>query len=721
MAGEADIQGSGDVVRVEMRGPVAVLWMNNPPVNALGAALREALDASLRYVHADTEARAVVIAGAGRAFCGGADIREFDLTGADPTPHVPDLIERIEQGPLPVVAAVHGFALGGGFELALGCHFRIGAATARVGLPEVKLGLMPGAGGTQRLPRLMGLAPAMNAIVSGSTMTARDAHRNGVFDSLADDDVVEAAVSFAFDLIENRIAPRRTRDLTVAPADPEAVDEIVQAAIDRIGPKSRGLVAPFHCIESVANTARLSFGQGLLREHELFMECRESQESQAQRHLFFAEREAGKVPDVASTSATSTDLGEEGDDIRPAQVRQAAVIGCGTMGAGIAVCFANAGIAVKVLEESSEALGRGLSRIQGLYDGMVSRGRLGSDEVRRRMSLIEGIEDMSELADLDIVVEAIVEDRDAKRQLLNRLDEQCDERTILATNTSTLDVDELAAATRRPDRVIGMHFFSPANVMRLLENVRGGQTSAQTIATVMALSKRLGKIAVLVGVCDGFVGNRMYHTYTRQAYFALEEGALPRQVDDALYDFGMAMGPFAVMDMSGLDVSWRVRQRRAATRPASERYSALPDKVCEAGRFGQKSGAGWYRYVEGERKPEPDPVIERFIVEHSRSIGIQRRALSDTEIQMRCVAALINEGAKIIEEDLVSRASDIDVIWIHGYGFPVYRGGPMFYADRLGANRVYEIVSRLYDEQGEVMAPAVLLQDMARRGTSFHG
>ncbi|MGI9335625.1 MAG: 3-hydroxyacyl-CoA dehydrogenase NAD-binding domain-containing protein [Gammaproteobacteria bacterium] len=701
------LEGTSGVVRVEMRGAVAVLWMNNPPVNALGASLREALDASLRYVHADTGARAIVLTGSGRAFCGGADIREFDVAQPHDTPLVPDLIERLEQGELPVVAAIHGFALGGGFELSLGCHFRIGTTLARVGLPEVKLGLMPGAGGTQRLPRLIGLAPAMNAIVSGNTITARDALKAGVFDEVTDGDVVAVAVDFANGLIQNRIAPRRSRDLVVSPAEPEAVDEVVTNVSERITAKSRGLLAPFHCIESVANAARMDFDQALQRERELFVECRESEQSKAQRHLFFAERKAAKVADLP-------------DNVRPAEIRRAAVVGCGTMGAGIAVCFANAGIPVRVLEQSSEALGRGLSRIQGIYEGLAARGRLGSDDARRRMALIEGVEDTGSLADVDIVIEAIVEDMEAKKALLAELDARCGERTILATNTSTLDVNELAAATRRPDRVIGMHFFSPAQVMRLLENVRGTQSSAQTIATVMALSKRLAKVAALVGVCDGFVGNRMYHTYTRQAYFALEEGALPQQVDRALYDFGMAMGPFAVMDMSGLDVSWRVRQRRAATRPANERYCTLPDKVCEAGRFGQKSGAGWYRYANGGRRPEPDPVIERLIVEHSLSAGIERRTLSDTEIQMRCVCALINEGAKIIEEDLVSRASDIDVIWVHGYGFPLYRGGPMFYADRLGLGRIYETISRLYDEQGEVMAPAVLLYELAHAGKGFH-
>ncbi|MEE9318083.1 MAG: 3-hydroxyacyl-CoA dehydrogenase NAD-binding domain-containing protein, partial [Rhodospirillales bacterium] len=660
----------GELVEWEKRGAVCVITLKNPPVNALGAGVRKGiLDAVGRAV-GDDAVSALVLAGDGRCFSGGADIREFGQPQQSPI--LPEVIETVESAPKPVVAALHGPCYGGGFELPLGCHFRIGDPSTRVALTEVKLGLIPGAGGTQRLPRLIGAEKALQIILSGDPVDAREALALGILDEIAETDLVAAAVAFAEARARDKGKLKRVRDLDVPP-QPEGFFDAERKKIER---RARGQIAPGHGIDSVENACTLSFDEGMEKERALFAVCRDSDQSRAQRHVFFAEREAAKIPDVPK-------------DTPALPIRTAAVVGCGTMGGGIAMNFANAGIPVGVLETDKGALEKGLGVVRRNYAATVEKGRLSPADMETRLGLIEGVTDYGDLAGADIVIEAVFEDMDLKKQVFRALDGACKPEAIITTNTSTLDVDEIARATGRPDKVIGTHFFSPANVMRLMENVRGEKTSKQTIATVMALSKALGKAGVLVGVCDGFVGNRMYHLYSREAQFMLEEGALPELVDRVLYDFGFAMGPFAVGDVAGLDVGWRIRQERAKRGPTDERTSPIADRICEEGRFGQKTGAGWYRYEEGSRTPIPDPAVEEIILAVSGELGFQRRDISDGEILERCLYTLVNEGAKILDEGLALRPGDIDVIWIAGYGFPVHRGGPMFHADRLGPGAVY--------------------------------
>jgi 3-hydroxyacyl-CoA dehydrogenase len=690
-----------DLVHGETRGGVAVITLDNPPVNALGQAVREALVASIAAAVEDPAVGALVLTGSGRCFSGGADIREFGTPPKDP--HLRKVIEAAEDCPKPVVAAIHGVAVGGGLELALGCHYRVGAPSARLGLPEIKLGLLPGAGGTQRLPRVIGAAPALDIILSGDPIPAAQAHALGLLDAVVADEPTAGAVAFAEQLIAEGRGPRKSRNQEI-PIDDAA--DIFEAARNKIARRARGLIAPYRCIESVENAVNLSFEEGMKKEREFFVECVGSEQSAGQRHAFFAERQANKIPDVPA-------------DTRVTKIESAAVIGCGTMGGGIAMNFANAGIPVRVLETSEEALDAGLAIIRKNYQGSVSRGRISQEEMDGRMFLIGGATDYSHIAGADIAIEAVFEDMDLKKRVFAQLDAACKPGAILASNTSTLDLNEIAAATSRPEAVIGTHFFSPANVMRLMENVRGDKTAPETIASVMALTKTLGKVGALVGVCDGFVGNRMLHAYTRQANFLLEEGALPQQVDKVIYDFGFPMGPFAMGDLAGLDVGWRIRQRRAATRDPNERYSSLADKICERGRFGQKTGAGWYRYQDGSRKPVPDPEIEQLIVETSEALGRTRRAIDDQEILERCLYPLINEGAKTLAEGIAIRSSDIDVIWIYGYGFPIHRGGPMFYADKVGPKTIFEVMSRLHREHGELLEPAALLAELAKSGKGF--
>ena len=694
------------ILKSERRGAVALLLFDNPPVNALSSGLRAAIFDQLSALQSRNEVAAIVFAGSGRCFCGGADIREFDQSARHVEPLVPALIDVIERLDKPVVAAIHGVALGGGLELALGCHYRVAARDARLGLPEVKLGLMPGAGGTQRLPRLVGLEAALEMILSGEPVSAERAHELGLVDELAGEEPVEAAVAFAQARAESGETPRRSSSLKVpAPADAESV---LEAARVRFLRRARGLIAPDHCLESVKNALSMPFETAVARERELFIECRESEQSKAQRHLFFAEREAAKPPGLSrETPAT--------------EVRAAAVTGCGTMGAGIAVCFADAGIQVKVYDNSEAALDAGFDRMRAIYQAAVAKGKLTQPEMEARLSKITRAEELEPLAGMDLVIEAIVEDMEAKRRLFQTLDALCKPEAILATNTSSLDVNAIAAATERADRVIGTHFFSPANVMKLMEIVRTETTSTETLASVMRLSKSLNKVGVVVGVCDGFVGNRMYHNYTRQAAFLLEEGALPQQVDEVIYDFGFPMGPFAVGDLAGLDVSWRIRQRREATRPSEERYSPVADRLCEHGRFGQKSGAGWYHYEPGSRKPLPDPEVEALVVARSEEMGLARRNIQAQEIIERCIYVLINEGARILEEGIAGRPGDIDVIWRYGYGFPVHRGGPMFYADRIGVKKIRDALKRYHDKLGDApLEPAPMIEALARKNAGFY-
>jgi 3-hydroxyacyl-CoA dehydrogenase len=667
-----------------------VVQIDNPPVNGLGAAVRVHLLEELDRALADGEVEAMVVIGKGKMFSAGADIREFGKQPPPGTPSLPDVIDAFERSPKPVVAAIHGVAAGGGLELALGCHLRIASSDARVGLPEVTLGIIPGAGGTQRLPRLTGMREALALITEGKLVPAAKARDLGVLDEVVTGDLLSAAVERA-----KRASVRRTSELPLE-SDPEAFESHKPSA---------SLDAPRAAVEAL-KAASLPSREGFRREREIFLKLLHSDQAKALRHVFFAEREAGKIPGLPRETRTKA-------------IEAAGVIGCGTMGGGIAMCFANAGIPVAVVESDPAALERGLEKIRGLYASSLAKGRITRDELEKRLSLIAGTSDFSRLSSADLVIEAVFEDMAVKKEVFGKLDAAAKKDAILATNTSSLDIDQIASSTSRPASVIGTHFFSPANVMKLLECVRGAATSNETIASVLELAKRLDKVAVLVGVCDGFVGNRMLYAYRRQADFLLEDGALPHEVDQAVTEFGLPMGPYAMADLAGLDIGWAVRKRQEATRPKNLRYSSIPDRICELGRFGQKTGAGFYRYEKGSRKPIPDPAIQALIEGVSRELGIRRRSFTGEEIVERCIYALINEGAKILEEGIALRASDVDLVWIHGYGFPRHRGGPMFYADAVSLKKVYERVARFYEEQGEWMRPAPLLERLAREGGQF--
>ena len=693
-------------IPIERHGDVALLRLTNPPVNGLSFAMRAALDASVTEALEDDSVAAMVIAGAGRMFCGGADIREFSAPPPPGATLLPAVLDKIEASPKPVVAAIHGVAAGGGMEVALACHVRLAAPGTKLGLPEVTLGILPGAGGTQRMPRLIGFEAALDVIVGGKLHPVDKAVALGFVDERVDGDLEATAIARARQLAADGAPLRRASQieehLDAARAQPELFERFRKGMAKR----ARGFDAPYACVECVEKALTLPYSEALKHERVVFNRLRESDQSAAQRHAFFSEREVAKIPDVPKDTPT-----------RP--IAAAAVVGCGTMGGGIAMSIANAGLPVTVLESSQEALDRGMAIIRRNYAATVSKGRLSQAEMDARLARITPTLDDDALGAADVVIEAVFEEMPLKKEVFARLDRVCKPDAILATNTSTLDVNEIAASTSRPEQVIGTHFFSPANVMRLVENVRGEQTSAETIATVMKLSKTLGKIGALVGVCDGFVGNRMLYAYRRQADFLLEEGALPSQVDKAIYDFGLPMGPYQMADLTGLDVSWRVRKAQAPTRPAHLRYSPIADRICEMGRYGQKTGAGWYRYEEGSRVPIPDPTIHDLIVRVSEELAVARRAVADDEIVPRCLYPLVNEGAKILDEGLALRASDIDVIWMHGYGFPRYRGGPMFWADLVGLRTVYDTMSRLHDEHGEWLEPAPLLRRLAEEGKGF--
>lgn len=687
-------------VSMDIRDGIAVLTMDSPPVNALGHAVRSGLMGALEKAEADAGVDAVIIRGGGRCFSGGADIREFGQPPSEPT--LRELCARIEDFPKIVVAALHSTAFGGGLEVPLSCHYRVADATAQVALPEVKLGIVPGSGGTQRLPRIIGAKRALKVILSGDPFAADAAHDLGIVDEIISGDLTDGAVAYAKKLVAEGAVLRKVRDLAVADADPEVFAEMRKTWERR----SRGLLAPLACIDCVEIAATKPFDEGMAAERDIFVKCRDSEQSKAQRHLFFAEREAAKVKDVPK-------------DTQKRPIKNAAIVGCGTMGGGIAMCFANAGIPVTVLETSEDALKAGMAKVEKNYAATVSKGRLSQDAMNTRMGLISGVTDYADIGSADIVVEAVFEEMDLKKDIFGKLDTVMKQGAILATNTSTLDVDEIASATKRPEDVIGTHFFSPANVMKLMENVRGKATAKDVIATVMSLGKKIEKIPVLVGNCDGFVGNRMYHRYTRQAYFLLEEGALPAQVDKVFTDFGFAMGPMAVGDLAGLDVSYLVRQRQVKNKKPDERWPVAADRVFEAGRKGQKNMMGWYKYEEGSRKPIPDPEVQKIIEAVSAELGIERREITDQEIHERCFYALINEGAKILDEGMAQRASDIDIVWINGYGFPVAKGGPMFHADQVGVAHVYERLAHWAKVASPALEPAPLLEKLARTGGTF--
>jgi 3-hydroxyacyl-CoA dehydrogenase len=682
----------------------AVITFANPPVNGLSHAVRAGIAAALQRAQADGGVRAIVLSGAGSLWSAGADIREFGTPASSAPPTLHQLIEQVEASRKPVIAAIAGTCLGGGLELALSAHYRVAAATARLGLPEVKLGLIPGAGGTQRLPRLIGAERALDMIVSGEPVSAPALASTPLLDAVVDGDPVAAAIELAESAAVAGRHPPRARDL---PFHDPSLAQLCQAARAKLQSDRPPLPAPRRAVDAI-EAAALPFDQGLAIERQAFVELMASPESRGLRHAFFAERAAAKVDGI--TPATPT---------RP--LDEAAVVGAGTMGAGIAVALLDAGLPVWVLETSPAALDRGRERIAGIYDGQVKRGKLTADERDRRLARLRPTLSFDSLGHTDVVIEAVFESMEVKREVFLTLDRAMKPGAVLATNTSTLDVDAIAALTRRPSDVLGLHFFSPANVMRLLEVVRGRATAPDVLATALSLGKALRKVTVVAGVCDGFIGNRMLEGYTKQGWYLVEEGATPEQVDRAIEAFGFAMGPFRVGDLVGHDVSLAIRQHRRATRPGYVN-STLPDKLCTTGRLGQKTGGGWYDYPDGPRHPVPSPAANRLIAEHRAELGLVTREVCEAEIVDRLVYALVNEGARILEEGIAARPSDIDVVYLTGYGFPRARGGPMFYAGEVGLTQVLERVREFAtNPHGDpaFWTPAPLLERLAAEGLRF--
>ncbi len=692
----------------EVRGSVAVITMTHPPVNGLGHSTRLGIANGLEKALADDAVRSIVLTGAGKAFSGGADINEFGTPLALAEPNLLSVILALEASPKPVVAAIHSVCMGGGLELALGCHYRVATAGVQVALPEVKIGLLPGAGGTQRLPRVVGVETAMNMIVSGETVKSEvlaQAPGQKLFDRIVEGDVVEAAVAFAGEIAAVRPLPL-VRNLKVGHPNP---DGYVQFVRNMVGGMSKNLPAPLKCVDAVAASLKGRFDDGMKVERELFIGLVSTPESRALRHAFFAERATSKIPDVPA-------------DTPMRSIAKVAVIGAGTMGGGIAMNFLNAGIPVTVLEMKQDALDKGFGVVRKNYEAQVKKGKLAQDKLDARMAMLSGTLDYADLRDADLVIEAVFEDIGVKETVFKTLDEVMKPGAILASNTSTLDLNRIAAFTKRPQDVIGMHFFSPANVMKLLEVVRGEKTAKDVLATVMQLGKKIRKTCVVSGVCDGFIGNRMIEQYSRQAGFLLDEGATPAQVDRAMEKFGMAMGPFRMGDLAGNDIGWYIRKRRAQEYP-DLRYSKTADLLCERGRYGQKTGAGWYDYKPGKRDAIPSAVVDEMIETHRQSLGIAPRKIGDDEIVQRLVYALVNEGAKIVDEGIALRASDIDMVYLTGYGFPVHRGGPMNYADEVGLFNVVTTMRRFaanpHDDAG-FWQPAPLLAKLAAEGGSFN-
>jgi 3-hydroxyacyl-CoA dehydrogenase len=695
-----------DLVRLTKTDGIAVVTINNPPVNALSSAVSSGIAEAVARIERDDSVQAVVFIGGGRTFVAGADIKEFgELTSGKIIcrESLKPLLMRIEDLGKPVVMAIHGTAFGGGLELAMAGHYRIALPSAQVGQPEVKLGIIPGAAGTQRLPRLAGVAKALEMCVEGAPVKAEDALKCGILDRLVEGDLLTAAIAFAKEVAAK--PARKTRERAEKLGTPEQNAAIFAAARETARKKQRGLLAPLAAIDAIEAATMLPFAQGCRKEEELFTNCLFSDQSKALIHAFFGEREVAKIPDVPKETP-----------ILP--VNSVGVVGAGTMGGGIAMVFANAGIPVLLKETDQAALDRGLANIQKNYANSVKRGRFTQRFVDERLKLIRPTLDYAEFAGVDMVVEAVFENMALKREVFRELDRICKDGAILATNTSSLNIDEIASATSRSQSVIGTHFFSPANVMRLLEIVRGAATGKEAIATCMQLSKKLGKVGVLVGNCMGFVGNRMFGPYRREAQFLVEEGASIEAVDTALYEFGMAMGPLATGDLAGLDVGWRIRKENPHLQKAGLRKAFLEDRLCELGRFGQKTGAGWYKYDEN-RKPSSDPQVAGLIRQWTAEAGIAQRQISADEIVERCIYTLVNEGARLLEEGIALRSVDIDIIYLNGYGFPAHRGGPMWYADTVGLKNVYERVREFQQRLGDWWEPAPLLRRLAEQGKTF--
>jgi len=687
------------------RDGVAVITLNNPPVNGLGLSTRQGVMDALDRAAQDPSVTAIVLTGAGRAFSGGADITEFNTPKALQEPTLHTVIRAVEASAKPVVAALHSVVMGGGLELALGAHYRVAAPGAQVALPEVKLGLLPGAGGTQRLPRAVGLETALNMIVSGAPVPSEQLAKSGLFDEMADGDLLDAAVAFARKVGARQGPHPRVRDRKIVH---ENAAGFLQFARNSARAAAPNFPAPHKCIDAIEAGVLNGFDKGSIAEREGFVALMMTPESRALRHAFFGERAASKIPDVPA-------------DTPLREIRRVGVIGAGTMGGGIAMNFVNAGLPVTLLETKQEALERGVATIRKNYDAQVKKGKLTQEKLDARMALITPTLSYDDLKDADLIVEAVFEELGVKEQVFRKLDEVAKPGAILASNTSTLDVDKIAAFTKRPQDVVGMHFFSPANVMKLLEVVRGAQTAKDVLATVMAVAKKIRKTAVVSGVCDGFIGNRMIEQYIRQALFMLEEGALPAQVDRAIEKFGFAMGPFRMSDLAGNDIGWAIRKRRYVEQPDLH-YSKIADRLCEEGRFGQKTGGGWYDYVPGERKAKPSALVDEMVVSYSKERGVERRKIGDDEIVERLVFALVNEGAKILEEKIASKASDIDMVYLTGYGFPLWRGGPMLYADMVGLYNVERAIRRYAAApNGDAWQLAPSIVELAKAGRGFNG
>ncbi len=692
----------------QVRGKVAVITLDNPPVNGLGYDTRREFVAGVERALADAAVAAIVVTGAGKAFSGGADIKEFGSPKSGAEPSLLTMIRMLDDASKPVVAAIHSVCMGGGLELALACHYRLAAPGTQVALPEVKIGLIPGAGGTQRLPRVLGVETALNMIVSGEAVKSEvlaSLPGQQLFDKVVSGDLLAEACAFAEEAAGKGGALPRVRDMKVAHPNPDAYFGFARNMVKGM---SKNFPAPLKCVDAVEASTKRRFDDGQAYELELFMGLMFTPESKALRHAFFGERAASKIPDVPDSTPR-----------RP--VEKVAVIGAGTMGGGISMNFLNAGIPVTMLEMKQEALDRGVATIRKNYESQVKRGKLKQDKLDQRMALLSTTLDYADIADADMVIEAVFEEMGVKEKVFKKLDEVMKPGAILASNTSTLDVDAIAAFTKRPQDVIGTHFFSPANVMKLLEVVRGKETASDVLATVMALGKKIRKTAVVSGVCDGFIGNRMIEQYSRQAGFLLEEGATPEQVDKAAEKFGFAMGPFRMGDLAGNDIGWAIRKRRTVEKP-DMRYSKTADLLCEMGRYGQKTGAGWYDYQPGKRDAIPSKVVTDMIEKHRADLGIRPRKISDDEIVHRLVYSLVNEGAKILDEGIASKASDIDMVYLTGYGFPLHRGGPMCYADQRGLFNVVQTMKKFAanpHDDASFWAPAPLLARLAEEGKTF--
>jgi 3-hydroxyacyl-CoA dehydrogenase len=699
----------------QVHGDIALITLNNPPVNGLGLATRQAITAGLEQAQADPAIKAVVLTGAGKAFSGGADIREFGTPKALTEPNLLSVILAAENCRKPVVAAIHSVAMGGGLELALGCHYRIAAPGATIALPEVKLGLIPGAGGTQRLPRVLGVEAALNMIVSGEPVKSEllaQLPGQKLFDKMASsrEALTEEAIAFAREVAAKHADGSALPLVRHLPCKHKDGDAYFQFARNMVKGMAKNFPAPAKCVDAVEAATRLKFDEGMRTEREMFINLMWTPECRALRHLFTAERAASKIPDVP-------------EDTPQRSIQKVAVIGAGTMGGGIAMNFLNAGIPVTILEMKPEALERGVGVMRGNYEAQVKKGKLKAEKLQERMGLLKTTVDYADIRDADLVIEAVFEDIGVKESVFRKLDEVMKPGAILASNTSTLDLNKIAAFTKRPQDVVGLHFFSPANVMKLLEVVRGEKTAKDVMATVMAVAKKIKKTAVVSGVCDGFIGNRMIEQYGRQGGFLLDEGCTPAQVDRAIEKFGFAMGPFRMGDLAGNDIGWAIRKRRYTEKP-DMKYSKTADLLCEKGRFGQKVGKGWYDYVPGKRDAIPNAEVEQMIAEHRKALGITPRKISDEEIVQRLVFSLVNEAAHILEEGIANKPSDIDVVYIFGYGFPVHRGGPLKYADEVGLFNVVQAMKRFQRnplDDAKFWEPAPLIQRLVAEGKNFNG